>query len=396
MYCNDLYKAIDDYNNCEGSQVYFFDLIQSLNHNNIIQVPGGINPTDNPIIYRQCIEYILSNNSQHTDKPLVVFNWVGEAYVVEYIELMHLLIQELIEKHNYTIEQFVYLTGAAYSLDNIKKYRRLHSMYRYLPRKVGYVNHWEFYQAEDMRRSLLDQIQHIASETKKKFLCFNKQPRPHRVALLALLENNNLLDDAYISANSFNNKDTIDYSISAIFPKLFKDIEHGYNKIKDRFPINLTLQQDNLTNLTQVDVEVYRNSLFSLVTETIYAGRIDQIHSSTHIKKSVTCYPCTFITEKTFKPIRAEHPFIIVATPYFLEHLRAMGYKTFSPFIDETYDTIENPEQRLLAILREVERLSNMSGADLLNWQEGIREITTYNYNKLCNASIVVHYEDTL
>lgn len=385
------------YNNCEGSQLYFFDIIKSLKHNNIVQIPGSINNTNNPKIFRQSIEYILNNSKKNNDKPLIVFNWVGEAYVIDYIELMHSIAQELVEKYDYTMDQFLYLTGAIHSIDNIKKYRRLQSMFRYLPYRVGYVNHWEFYQAEDLRKSGLGQVKQIVSKDKKKFLSFNNQPRPHRLALLSLLANKNLLDDAYISANAFTNSD-FSSIISKIFPKLHKDIQHGYDKIKHKLPMNLTLDKtkDNLNYLTHRDTEVFTNSLFSLVTETIYTGRIDQIQSSTLVKNSVTFYPCTFLTEKTFKPIRAEHPFIIVSTPYVLEHLRDIGYKTFSPFIDETYDTIENPELRMVAIVNEVERLSKLKGEELIKWQKDIKEITTYNFNKLLNTEIVVCYEDIL
>ena len=44
----------------------------------------------------------------------------------------------------------------------------------------------------------------------------------------------------------------------------------------------------------------------------------------------------------------------------FLSDLRKIGYKTFSPYIDETYDTIDDNEQRLLALVNEVKRIHNL------------------------------------
>ena len=43
-------------------------------------------------------------------------------------------------------------------------------------------------------------------------------------------------------------------------------------------------------------------------------------------------------TEKTVKPISAGMPFVMVASHRYLYRLRKMGFKTFHPFIDESYD----------------------------------------------------------
>lgn len=50
-------------------------------------------------------------------------------------------------------------------------------------------------------------------------------------------------------------------------------------------------------------------------------------------------------TEKTVKPLRAGMPFVMVASKKFLYTLRKMGFQTFHPYIDESYD-LENDWQR--------------------------------------------------
>ena len=45
-----------------------------------------------------------------------------------------------------------------------------------------------------------------------------------------------------------------------------------------------------------------------------------------------------YVTEKTIKPIAAGMPFVIVACQKFLYRLRKMGFQTFHPYIDESYD----------------------------------------------------------
>jgi hypothetical protein len=60
-----------------------------------------------------------------------------------------------------------------------------------------------------------------------------------------------------------------------------------------------------------------------------------------------------------------------------------MGYKTFSPFIDEAYDLIENDEQRLLAIVGEIKRLCKFTDKEWLDFQCNIHDSVVYNYNRL-------------
>lgn len=65
----------------------------------------------------------------------------------------------------------------------------------------------------------------------------------------------------------------------------------------------------------------------------------------------------TFLSEKTFKPIAFEHPFIIWGSANTLSYLHDMGFETFDHVIDETYDTVLNNDNRLQTIIKEVDRL---------------------------------------
>lgn len=67
-----------------------------------------------------------------------------------------------------------------------------------------------------------------------------------------------------------------------------------------------------------------------------------------------------FPTEKTYKAIACGRPFIIASTPEFLKEFRQLGYRTFHPYIDETYDTIVNNEDRMNAIVDEIERIAKL------------------------------------
>ena len=71
-----------------------------------------------------------------------------------------------------------------------------------------------------------------------------------------------------------------------------------------------------------------------------------------------------FITEKTFKPISIGQPFIITGCAGTLSKLRELGYYTYSGLINEEYDTMEDPGDRMDAIIEELRRLTAMSNAE--------------------------------
>lgn len=90
-----------------------------------------------------------------------------------------------------------------------------------------------------------------------------------------------------------------------------------------------------------------------------------------------------FPTEKTYKTIACARPFIAVSTPYFLEDMRKLGYKTFGPYIDESYDTIEDNDLRMRAIADEVERLNNLSAEEWARVVTGCGDSMVHNYYTL-------------
>ena len=69
--------------------------------------------------------------------------------------------------------------------------------------------------------------------------------------------------------------------------------------------------------------------------------------------------------------------------PGALAVLRETGYKTFSPWINEAYDMIENDEDRAIAIANEIERLTQMSDEWWLEAQKELIPRLEHNFNYL-------------
>lgn len=68
----------------------------------------------------------------------------------------------------------------------------------------------------------------------------------------------------------------------------------------------------------------------------------------------------TFITEKTYKPIKYGQPFVIVGPAGTLAELRKQGYSVFDSVIDNSYDLIENNTARWQAIKRSIVKLHSL------------------------------------
>lgn len=97
------------------------------------------------------------------------------------------------------------------------------------------------------------------------------------------------------------------------------------------------------------------------------------------------------LTEKILRPIACGKPFILAATPFSLQYLRDYGFQTFSPWIDETYDVILDPLDRLLAIVKEMRRIAKLSTGELSSMQAAIDQIAAYNQAKFFSAGWFDH-----
>jgi hypothetical protein len=85
------------------------------------------------------------------------------------------------------------------------------------------------------------------------------------------------------------------------------------------------------------------------------------------------------LTEKTLRPIACGHPFILVAGPGALEYIRSYGFKTFAPWIDESYDLETNSLNRLTKIIYSMKQIQNLHGNELENFSQGIKQIAEFN-----------------
>jgi hypothetical protein len=105
------------------------------------------------------------------------------------------------------------------------------------------------------------------------------------------------------------------------------------------------------------------DSLIYVPTETVYFG--DRLH----------------ITEKTFKAIALEMPFVLVAPAGSLAYLREYGFETFNGIFDESYDLETDDVKRIEAVVRLLKDLDNLSVAERNDIHQACLPIVEHNYN---------------
>ena len=93
---------------------------------------------------------------------------------------------------------------------------------------------------------------------------------------------------------------------------------------------------------------------------------------------------CSRFVEKIFTPILFKKPFLLLGPINGLEILKSYGFKTFSEYIDESYDTQVDSDKRMDMVLDELERLSNI---DMIELTKNIKPILNHNYNLLLDMN---------
>jgi hypothetical protein len=108
--------------------------------------------------------------------------------------------------------------------------------------------------------------------------------------------------------------------------------------------------------------DTVKNSLVFVVTETLYEQ--ETLH----------------LTEKIFKPIVMQMPFLLVAPKHSLEYLRSYGFKTFGGFWSEDYDHQDN-DTRIKSVATILKELDNMTIKEKQQLQKHLTPIVKHNFD---------------
>lgn len=234
------------------------------------------------------------------------------------------------------------------------------------------------YEENVLAQSCTEQI--FADKVKPyQFLFLNGRARPHRKYLYEKFKRTDVLDQSLWTM--LDSKPTVsrafDFHENAInimaTPSTLQRLPDRYEVERYRQP-NFGPIVAGASNIKQelfrlewgeiyLAVEPYIDTYFSLVTETVCSESDN-----------------SFRTEKIAKPLAIGHPFVIAANMGFYRDLRNLGFQTFHGVIDESFDLIANPQERMDRV---VQIVTDLCRQDLQSFLDACYGICKYNQQRL-------------
>lgn len=223
--------------------------------------------------------------------------------------------------------------------------------------------------------------EYVPGHKSKKFLCFNKVTRQHRINLFQELLKLNLIDEAYYSFSIESNElDILKSDDRGTFSEIIN--------VEEKLPLtlNMTKERNNPVDVRLDDLVYFDDSYFSVVTETLFYN-LDNRKTDNLYMNVIDTYPGVFFSEKVYKCLALKHPFILVSTYGCLAELKKRGYKTFAPYIDESYDDYMDDDSRLKVIVKEIKRLCSMNEGELIQFTNHVKDIVEHNFTHFRNTT---------
>jgi hypothetical protein len=335
-------------------------------------------------IHRFNLEDVISTiNTTRINYPSkkILFEQQREGFQAGTLNLINQVVKKLINEYKFILSDFVILNASFPSEYNIQLYKEYVEKNNLLSIKTFFANTMEI-QFRRENKNIID-YKFDYNQKIKDFLLYIGKCNTYRIHLLSNLMRLNVLSNSYYT--SYFQKEIIDnYMISPYPNYLQESIEH-IKSLSNTFPIKLnpndSFETIPMWKMAEEEKFHYDHCFFSIIPETIF------FHNDQNLYDYHLFIDQVFITEKTYKMIAGQLPFILVGFTKSLQCLKEMGYKTFHPYIDESYDLIENDQDRLNAIIREIERLCKFSPTQWKEWADNIIPIVRHNQKVLINSS---------
>jgi hypothetical protein len=238
------------------------------------------------------------------------------------------------------------------------------------------------------------QVPDTIPSTQYKFSALSRNYRAWRLHVYAKLAEKNLLKDfRYSFYNIFPYGEVRYYDQETMLKDLddtnFGKVDSTVAEWISEVPYTLAASDNVLNKWGDVTYNAILSADFHLLIEThydlfYYVPTQDRVYKRNLAPSS--------ITEKTNKPIACCKPFIAFSTPYFLEDVRQLGFETFSPYIDESYDIEINNQKRLNMIVDEIERITNLPADEYAILVENCHSIAVRNQQKLLSKKDNLQY----
>jgi len=205
----------------------------------------------------------------------------------------------------------------------------------------------------------------ITNKSKKFFFASTKDYLSRRYILQSLI-NNGFREQGYLAYKCIERCHTNE----PYDPTNLQLIQDAGTSIDHLLPIQ---GFDTSIEYRDISTDVFLDSYLSIVTETFFTGPL-------------------YFSEKIFNSMLYNHFFIYLGPPHSLKYLRSLGFKTWAHIIDESYDDIENPAERLYAVNRSLTDFLSNSLDEIK--QIYIENLDVINHNR--NLVLSTEINDTI
>ena len=210
----------------------------------------------------------------------------------------------------------------------------------------------------------------------KHYMCLNKRITEPRFLWFHELYKNKLIDKGHVSFLCEGEREKYpDYNV---YKKHLGILTHGFPWLKDYS--EEVIQQLPIQTDQRLDIEDRHCGSGGWITDSeMFATSFVNVISETYF--STPGNP--MFTEKIFKTIYHQRPFILLGNPGTLNDLRMLGFRTFNKWFDESYDYGNNINRRALDVCDQIKHLCSLSLDQIQDMLMDMKSDLEYNYNRL-------------
>jgi len=215
----------------------------------------------------------------------------------------------------------------------------------------------------------------IVKQYNYDFISFNRiinNDRSYRIYFISLLKEQGLLDKGLVSFNVTDN----------LFDDWPDEVADPNTKLSEHARHHAETHLVNVNKLV-IDNPTLHGSASADIPRTVDSITIpNTVDAFWHVvTETVFYYDKLHLTEKIFKPIVSKQPFMLLAAPGNLAYLRSYGFKTFDGIIDESYDTIQDPDQRTEAVVDQLAWYCSLSDMEKQAVIYALEPVIEYNFH---------------
>ena len=214
---------------------------------------------------------------------------------------------------------------------------------------------YQLYKKNQRCRSLLSLLNPIDTGRRYSWDLLLGETRPNRDRLYSIVNNHPVKEKVFMT---YFGRDTVrgHWSEHVVRPR-----EHTAETLGG--PADRNNSQIRCSDL--IDPDIYNQTYYTAVIETT-------IHAD-----------FAMFSEKEAKPIVAKRPFVIFGSPGHLRAFKQLGFESFAPVIDESYDNEKDLGKRFCMAVESMYRLCDRDPVEVYNQ---LKDVLAYNKK---------HFEET-